>query len=77
MEVTALVADDQLGAIDAVAARLAAAGLDVEAVLPITGVITGTIEDGASVAALAAIDGVIAVEPARTITLPPPDSPVQ
>ena len=77
MEVTALVADDQLGAIDAVAARLAAAGLDVEAVLPITGVITGTIEDGASVAALSAIDGVIAVEPARTITLPPPDSPVQ
>jgi hypothetical protein len=77
MEVTALVADDQLGSIDAVAARLAAAGLDIEAVLPLTGVITGTVADAAAVAALSAIEGVEAIEPARTITLPPPDSPVQ
>jgi hypothetical protein len=75
--VTALVADDQRAAIDAVAARLAAAGLSVGAVLPRLGVITGSVADRGAVAALECVDGVLAVEPARTVSLPPPDSPVQ
>ena len=77
IDVTALVADDQLAAIDAVAERLAAAGLLVSAVLPRTGVITGRVADQAAVAALSCVDGVLAVERARTVTLAPPDSPLQ
>jgi hypothetical protein len=77
IEVTAVVADDQRAVIDEVAERLAAAGLRVSLVLPRTGVIAGRVADRDVLAALACVDGVLAIEPARTVTLPPPDSPVQ
>jgi hypothetical protein len=77
IDVTALVADDHLAAIDSVAADLAAAGLRVGAVLPRTGVITGRVADSAGVAALEHVNGVLAVEPARVVRLPPPSSPLQ
>ena len=38
--------------------------------LPATGVITGSVDDDAALAALAAVDGVAAVEPAQEIVHP-------
>jgi hypothetical protein len=72
--VTVLVDDDHLGAIDEVAAALERAGLRVDAVLPAAGAITGSIGEPA---ALAAVEGVAAIEPAREFRLPPPDEQVQ
>jgi hypothetical protein len=46
-------------------------------VLATTGAITGTVEDEATLAALAEVEGVEAVERAQEIQLPPPDEPVQ
>jgi hypothetical protein len=74
-DVTVLVADDHLDAIDDVAAALEEAGLRLLAVLPATGAITGAVEDPA---ALAAVPGVAAVEVARSdVRVPPPESPLQ
>jgi hypothetical protein len=77
MDVTVLVADDHLNAIDDVAAALEAAGLRRKATLPATGVITGAVEDPAAMQALAAVPGVDAVEPVQEIFIPPPDAPIQ
>jgi hypothetical protein len=74
IDVTVLVADDHLDAIDDVAAALQQAGLRLQSTLPATGVITGAAEDPA---ALEAVPGVAAVEAARDIGVPPPDSPLQ
>ena len=74
IEVTVLVADDHLGAIADVAAALQEAGLRLQATMPATGVITGAAEDPA---ALARVPGVAAVETARDVGIPPPDSPLQ
>jgi hypothetical protein len=60
-----------------VAAALQEAGLRLGLALPSTGVITGTVEDDAALAALGAVEGVEAVERAQEIHLPPPDEPVQ
>ena len=76
-DVTVLVADDHLAAIDEVAAALQRAGLRLDRVLPAAGAITGTIDDAAAMEALGAVEGVAAVEPAQEIQLPPPDEPVQ
>jgi hypothetical protein len=73
-DVTVLVDDEHLAAIDEVAAALQRAGLHVDAVLRATGVITGSIDEPAT---LASIDGVAGIEPAREIRLPPPDQEVQ
>jgi hypothetical protein len=59
-----------------VAERLRAAGMEVTEVLPAIGVVTGS-APASRLADLEGIDGVVAVEPARRIDLPPPDSPVQ
>lgn len=59
-----------------VAARLEAAGVQVDKVMEAVGVIVATVADD-GVRALAGIDGVGSVEPDRTIRLPPPDSDVQ
>ena len=75
--VTVLVADDHVAAIDEVAAALQRAGLRLGDVLPAAGAITGAVEDSALLPALAAVDGVAAVEPAQEIQLPPPDEPIQ
>ena len=76
-DVTILVAEDRLAAIDGVAAALQDAGLRLDRVLPGTGVITGAVDDAAALAALAAVDGVQAVEPAQELFIPPPDAPIQ
>jgi hypothetical protein len=73
-DVTVLVADDHLDAIDEVAAALQRAGLRLGDVLPAVGAITGSVDDPAT---LAEVDGVAAVEPVQEIQLPPPDEEVQ
>lgn len=74
IDVTVLVDDDHLDAMDDVAAALQQAGLRLQSTLPSTGVITGAAEDPA---ALEAVPGVAAVETARDVGVPPPDSPLQ
>jgi hypothetical protein len=56
--------------------RLREAGMQVTEALPTTGVVTGCVP-ASQVADLEQIDGVIAVEAARQVDLPPPDSPLQ
>jgi hypothetical protein len=77
IDVTVLVADDHLEAIDEVAAALREAGLRVDQALPSTGVITGSVEDATAMQSLSSIPGVATVESAQEIQLPPPDAPVQ
>jgi CheY-like chemotaxis protein len=77
VEVTILVADDHIAAIDDVAAALRSAGLQLGQTLPETGVITGSVADAAAMETLAAVPGVAAVEPVQEIFIPPPDAPVQ
>ena len=74
IDVTVLVDDDHLDAMDDVAAALRQAGLRLQSTLPLTGVITGAAEDPA---ALEAVHGVARVEVARAPGVPPPDSPLQ
>ncbi|MBW4619202.1 MAG: hypothetical protein KME17_07560 [Cyanosarcina radialis HA8281-LM2] len=68
--------DDQLENIDRVADRLAAKGLKVERVLPMTGVIVGT-STPKQISALEQIDGVMSVEEEGVAYLPHPTAPVQ
>jgi hypothetical protein len=76
-DVTVLIADDRLDAIDDIAAALQEAGLRLGQVLAATGVVTGSVEDDAAAERLAAVDGVAAVEPVQEIFIPPPDAPIQ
>jgi hypothetical protein len=77
VDVTVLIADGHVDAIDGVAAALQEAGLRLGQVLSTTGVITGSVDDAAAMQALAAVDGVAAVEPVQEVFIPPPDAPVQ
>ena len=61
---------------EVVAEQLRAAGMTVEQVLPVIGVITGTIA-AETRAVLAEVPGVLAIEPEQTFELPPPDSDIQ
>lgn len=70
------VADEALADMSVVVDALRHAGLSVTEVLPSVGVVTGTV-DSDRMPSLSAVPGVLAVEPDRTIQLPPPDSPVQ
>lgn len=70
------VADEALADMSAVVDALRLAGLSVTEVLSSVGVVTGTV-DSDRMSSLSAVPGVLAVEPERTIRLPPPDSPVQ
>lgn len=74
IDVTVLVDDDHLDAMDEMAAALQEAGLRLQSTLHTTGVITGAVEDPAT---LEAVPGVAAVEAARDVGVPPPDSPLQ
>lgn len=65
-----------LDAIDQKAAELASAGLNVTDVLEAIGQVTGE-WSGPDFAPLRAVQGVVAVETSREISLPPPDSGVQ
>jgi hypothetical protein len=75
-KITISVADDAIDRIDEVVAGLEEGGMHVEQVLRPIGVITGSV-DSQRVRALGAVAGVAAVEPRRTVQLPPPDSDVQ
>jgi hypothetical protein len=55
------IADESLDKIDAVAKQLAAKGLKIADVMPLTGVITGSVT-GESMAKLEAVAGVVSVE---------------
>lgn len=77
VEVSVLVAEDHLAAIDAVASSLEDAGMRVSQVLGSVGVITGTADDPARLGVLESLAGVRSVEVGREIRLPPPDSPIQ
>ena len=74
--VTVTVADSHTGELEAVAAALRGAGMEVESVLAALGVITGSVDD-TRVAALAAVPGVAAVEEQATFQIAPPDADVQ
>jgi hypothetical protein len=76
-DVTVLVADDRLDAIDEVAAALQDAGLQLGDVLPAAGAITGSIDDLALLPALRAVEGVAEAEAAREVRVPRPDEPIQ
>ena len=75
-KITISVADDAIDRIDEVVAALEDGGMHVDQVLRPLGVITGSV-DTQRVQALGAVAGVAAVEPQRTVRLPPPDSDVQ
>ena len=77
IDVSVLVADSHLKVMDGVAAALREAGLRHDQALPSAGVITGAVDDETALELLAAVDGVSAVEPARSVGIPPPDAPVQ
>jgi hypothetical protein len=68
--------DERLADMSAVVDALRDAGLRVREVLTAVGVVTGTV-DGDRLSSLSAVPGVAAVEPERTIGLPPPDTPIQ
>jgi subtilisin len=74
--VTVTVADSHAGELEAVAAGLRAAGLDVEQVLAALGVITGAV-DASRLGEIAVVPGVAAVEEQRSIQIAPPDADVQ
>lgn len=73
-QVTVTVSDDHMGGIDAVADRLRGAGMRVDQVLPVTGVITGSAPRDRHTA-LAGVAGVAGVEPSTDFTLPPESDP--
>jgi predicted transcriptional regulator len=60
--------------LDDVVARLRQAGVQITQVLPATGVVTGSVA-ASRLTDVGLVDGVIAVEPSRSIELPPPDAP--
>lgn len=61
---------------EVVAEQLRAAGMTVEQVLRVVGVITGTVA-AEQRGVLADVPGVLAVEAQQTFRLPPPDSEIQ
>ena len=77
IDVTILVADDHVEAIDEVAAALQEAGLRLGQVLSATGVVTGSVDDDAAIQRLSAVEGVAAVEPVQEVFIPPPDAEIQ
>jgi hypothetical protein len=70
------VTDAMLTKIQNVADKLAAKGMKVERVMPMTGVIAGS-SASAKMPALRDVEGVMSVEEELAAVLPPPDSPVR
>lgn len=70
------VSDDALSKIDQLADECKEMGMNIERVLPITGVITGSISES-KIDHLKNVSGVLSVEPEMMIELPPPDSNLQ
>jgi hypothetical protein len=75
-KITVSVDDDAIGRIDEVVTALELGGMHIDQVLRPIGVITGSV-DTQHVHALGDVAGVAAVEPQRTVRLPPPDSGLQ
>ena len=69
------VSDEMLPSIQRVADDLAQRGLKVDRVMPMTGVISGSLS--ADVAELRGIEGVLSVDEELTAELPPADSELQ
>jgi hypothetical protein len=76
VELSVTVDDGHLPAIEDVAARLRARGMQVEQVLEGLGIITGSASSAVR-NSLTAVEGVAAVDEQLTHQLPPPDAPVQ
>jgi hypothetical protein len=74
--VVVAVDDERLADLAAVVGALRDAGLRVGEVLAAAGVVTGT-ADSDRISSLSAVPGVVSVEAARTIGLPPPGESVQ
>jgi hypothetical protein len=74
--ITVTVSDDHVDQIDDLAERLRTAGMRVEQVLRVVGVITGAV-DQTKRASIATMPGVAAVEDETPIQLPPPESDIQ
>ena len=68
------VSDERLGAIQEVADQLKTKGMTVERVLPVTGVIAGSLASS-KMSRLRKVKGVMSVEEEVTAVLPPPGSP--
>jgi precorrin-6B methylase 2 len=75
-DVTVTVADSHRTDPDAVARRLELAGMQVEQILTVVGIITGSVAEE-QIAALEAVEGVAAIERQTGFQLPPPDAEVQ
>jgi hypothetical protein len=70
MRIVITVAPAARADMDAVAGRLAAAGVTVDQILSTTGIITGSVDDQA-VGTLGGLTGVAAVEPDADFQIPP------
>lgn len=70
------VADDALKNIDELAAKLAAKGMRVDRIMPITGIISGSCPS-TRMGELENVDGVTSVEEEASAELPPPDQSLQ
>ncbi len=70
------IAEDYLDHFSEVVLRCEKAGLQIEQQLEQVGVVTGSI-DSTKLADLEQVEGVAAVEAARSFQLPPPDSDIQ
>jgi len=70
------VSDRMLKNIHQLAEQLGAKGMKVDRVMPVTGVISGTLPSS-KMSTLRTVDGVESIEEEVTAVLPPPDSPVQ
>lgn len=75
-KVNVAVSSDYLSRFSDVVERCRVAGLEVEQVLPMIGVITGTV-DAQKLAQIQKVEGVNAVEEQTEYQLPPPESDLQ
>jgi hypothetical protein len=75
-DVNVAIADEHLDDVSAVLRRLTAAGLEVHRTLPTIGTVTGAIDQD-RLDALREVEGVTAVEQAREVGVPPPESEIQ
>ena len=71
------VAASHLASIAELVQRLRKAGMEVEQVPPVIGVITGTVPASSSLGSLSAVVGVASIEQQRQFRIPSPDAVVQ
>lgn len=79
VQITVTVDTASASDIEAVADELRGKGMKVDQVLDSIGMITGSIPSAAPAAsqALQAVDGVVSVDAAQGVQVPPPDSDIQ